>query len=167
MRFNYSQLPPCGHLAITDTPLLRTDTKSPAKVTKVWLKWTPAITESHYYGLTDTLFGPNVTILFSLSRYYGHRAASCNICTHVKSIFSAFVYFLYFCLFFLLSALSLFCSLAAMNKFVQSVMIQMVDRPNTTPIGQNKKTLTFKALLWLMSTFSKDHPFLYESIDLS
>ena len=26
-------------------------------------------------------------------------------------------------------------------------MIQMVDRPNTTPISQDKKTLTFKALL--------------------
>ena len=28
-------------------------------------------------------------------------------------------------------------------------MIQMVDRPNTTPIGQDRKTLTFKALLYL------------------
>ena len=27
----------------------------------------------------------------------------------------------------------------------QWMMIQMVDRPNTTPIGQDKKTLTFKA----------------------
>ena len=26
-------------------------------------------------------------------------------------------------------------------------MIQMVDRPNTTPTGQDKKTLAFKALL--------------------
>ena len=32
---HYSQLPPCGHLAITDTPLLRTAAKSPAKVTEV------------------------------------------------------------------------------------------------------------------------------------
>ena len=32
---HYSQLPPCGHLAITDTPLLRTAAKSPAKVTDV------------------------------------------------------------------------------------------------------------------------------------
>ena len=31
----YSQLPPCGNLAITDTPLLRTAAKSPAKVTDV------------------------------------------------------------------------------------------------------------------------------------
>ena len=31
----YSQLPPCGHLAITDTPLLRTAAKYPAKVTDV------------------------------------------------------------------------------------------------------------------------------------
>ena len=29
------------------------------------------------------------------------------------------------------------------------MMIQMVDKPNTTPIGQDRKTLTFKALLYL------------------
>ena len=29
------------------------------------------------------------------------------------------------------------------------MMIQMVDRPNTTPIGQDRETLTFKALLSL------------------
>ena len=28
-------------------------------------------------------------------------------------------------------------------------MIQMVDKPNTTPIDQNRETLTFKALLYL------------------
>ena len=28
-------------------------------------------------------------------------------------------------------------------------MIQMIDRPNTTPIGQDRETLTFKALLSL------------------
>ena len=27
------------------------------------------------------------------------------------------------------------------------MMIQMVDKPNTTPIGQDRETLTFKALL--------------------
>ena len=27
--------------------------------------------------------------------------------------------------------------------------IQMVDRPNTTPIGQDRETLTFKTLLYL------------------
>ena len=41
----YSQLSPCGHLAITDTPLIRTAAKSPAKVTDDWLKQTPAITD--------------------------------------------------------------------------------------------------------------------------
>ena len=29
------------------------------------------------------------------------------------------------------------------------VMIQMVDRPNTTPFGQDRETLTFKASLYL------------------
>ena len=32
------------------------------------------------------------------------------------------------------------------------MMIQMVDKPNTTPIGQDKETLTFKALLYLNLT---------------
>ena len=29
------------------------------------------------------------------------------------------------------------------------MMIQMSDKPNTTPIGQDRETLTFKALLYL------------------
>ena len=29
------------------------------------------------------------------------------------------------------------------------MMIQMVDKPNTTPIGQDRETLTFKAWLYL------------------
>ena len=29
------------------------------------------------------------------------------------------------------------------------MMIQMVDKPNTAPIGQDRETLTFKALLYL------------------
>ena len=32
------------------------------------------------------------------------------------------------------------------------IMIQMVDRPNTTPIGQDRDSLTFKALLYLNVT---------------
>ena len=28
-------------------------------------------------------------------------------------------------------------------------MIQMADKPNTTPIGQDRETLTFRALLYL------------------
>ena len=36
---NYSQLSPCGHPAITDTPIIRTAAKSPAQTnTDVWLK---------------------------------------------------------------------------------------------------------------------------------
>ena len=36
-------------------------------------------------------------------------------------------------------------SLAASKN---NMMIQMVDKPNTTPIGQDRETLTFKALLY-------------------
>jgi len=90
---------------LAHTSLLRTAAKSPAKVTEVWLKYTPAITDSRCYGPMDTLFGPNVTIsLFSLSRYSGHRAASWNICTHIKSIFSPFLDCL--CIFWSISASS-------------------------------------------------------------
>ena len=35
------------------------------------------------------------------------------------------------------------------------MMIQMVDKPNTTPIGQERETLTFKALLYLR-TFARN-----------
>ena len=30
-----------------------------------------------------------------------------------------------------------------------NMMIQMYDKPNTTPIGQDRETLTFKAMLYL------------------
>ena len=39
----YSQLLPCGHSAITDTPLLRKGAKSPAKTTKKCMEITLAI----------------------------------------------------------------------------------------------------------------------------
>ena len=48
---------------LADTSLLRTAAKSPAKVTDVLLKQTPAIMDSRYYGLTDTGFGPDVIIV--------------------------------------------------------------------------------------------------------
>ena len=70
----YSQLSPCGHLAITDTPLIRTAAKSPAKVTDIWLKQTPDITDSRYYGLTDTSFRPTAQFYCFNSRYNGQWA---------------------------------------------------------------------------------------------
>ena len=44
----YNQLSPCGHLAITDTPIIPTATKSPAKINY------RRLTEinSRYYGLS-------------------------------------------------------------------------------------------------------------------
>jgi len=45
---NYSQLSPCGHLAITDTPLLRTAAEVPQN--KKLLKPAPATTDFLYYG---------------------------------------------------------------------------------------------------------------------
>ena len=40
-----------------------------------------------------------------------------------------------------------FVLLLAVSK--NDLMIRMVDKPNTTPIGQDKETLSFKALLYL------------------
>ena len=45
--------------------------------------------------------------------------------------------------YFVLSAL-------ALSKI--DMMIRMVDKPNTTPIGQDRETLAFKALLCLIVT---------------
>ena len=144
-----------GHPAITDSSKIPDE--SYRRLTEI---------NSRYYGL-------------SLLRTYGHfiRSQRHNFIVfslvviadteqHLGifarflrlSYLSFLVDFRFFCL-----SIKILCSLAAMNKFVQSVMIQMVDRPNTTPTGQDKKTLTFKALLLLISTFSKDLPFLYES----
>ena len=79
---------PLGHLAIKDTPLLRTVAKSPAKVTDIW-----AETNSRYNGLSllraygHFIRSQRHNFIVFLSRYSGHRAASCNICTHIKTIF--------------------------------------------------------------------------------
>ena len=40
-----------------------------------------------------------------------------------------------------------FFKLLAVGK--NDMMIQMFDEPNTTPIGQDRETLTFKALVYL------------------
>ena len=64
----YSRLSPCGHLAITDTPSLRTEASLPARRLKKWLKLTPVITNSRYYGNAENFMPPSATIhLFFLS----------------------------------------------------------------------------------------------------
>ena len=64
----YSQLSPYGHIAITDTPLLRTLCKSPAKPIINYIAEALAITDSRYYGIADTLCGPQQTFLFISQR---------------------------------------------------------------------------------------------------
>ena len=128
-----------GHPAITDSSKIPDE--SYRRLTEI---------NSRYYGL-------------SLLRTYGHfiRSQRHNFIVfslvviadteqHLGifarflrlSYLSFLVDFRFFCL-----SIKILCSLAAVNEFVKSVMIQMVDRPNTTPVGQDKKTLTFKALL--------------------
>ena len=41
------------------------------------------------------------------------------------------------------------CFVLSLAVGKNDVMIQMFDKPNTTPIGQDGETLTFKALLYL------------------
>ena len=53
--------------AIADTPLLWTGAKSPAKTTKKCIRITPAIADSRYYEIADTLCDPKRTfVLFYL-----------------------------------------------------------------------------------------------------
>ena len=60
-----------GHLAITDTPLLRTLGKSQAKPITNYIAAALAITDSRYYGIADTSCGPQQTFLLFHSRYNG------------------------------------------------------------------------------------------------
>ena len=61
-----------GHPAITDTPLLRTLGKSPVKPIINYIAAALAITDSRYYGIVDTSCGPQQTFLLFHSRYNGH-----------------------------------------------------------------------------------------------
>ena len=82
---------PCGHLANTDTPLVRTVAESPAEITDRWLKQSPGITDSRYYGLTDTSVGPDSTTVSTIlycsnSRYNGHQSAPCDILKELSQV---------------------------------------------------------------------------------
>ena len=94
---------PCGHLANTDTPLVRTAAESPAEITDRWLKQSPGITDSRYYGLTDTSVGPDSTTVSTIlycsnSRYNGHQSAPCDILEEFSQVI------IYFFLFFSLKS---------------------------------------------------------------
>ena len=41
------------------------------------------------------------------------------------------------------------CFVLSLAVGKNDMMIQMVDKPNTAPVGQDQETLTFKALLYL------------------
>ena len=106
----YSQLPPCGHLAITDTSLLRTpryygQQQNPRRKLQTfdWNKL-PLLRTLATTDLRTLYSVPTSQFYCFLSRYSGHRATSWNICTHIKSIFSAFWDCL--CLFWSISASS-------------------------------------------------------------
>ena len=69
---HYSQLPPCGHPAITDTSLLWTKEKSLAETIKKYMKTALAITDTCYYGHTDTSPGPKLKFSLFFSCYNEH-----------------------------------------------------------------------------------------------
>ena len=104
---------------------------------------------SRYYGLSLLrTYG-----LFIRSQRHNFIVFSLVVIADTEQHLGIFARFLRLSLSFLVDfrffcpSIKILCSLAAMNEFVKSVIIQMVDRPNTTPVGQDKKTLTFKALL--------------------
>ena len=148
-----------SHLA--ENPLLRTAAKSTAKVVDVWLNF-------RYYGLTDTLFGPNVCSHFYcfLSRYSGHRAASWKICSHIKSVFfllfeTVFVFFGRFRLLlsinqnsFIFFSQGPLCSLAAMISS-SSLFKGEVHRADWNDILSND----FNAMWKLMQSLADDQVF--------
>ena len=41
------------------------------------------------------------------------------------------------------------CLCSVLSVYVYHIIMQIVDRPNTTPIGQYRESLTFKALPYL------------------
>ena len=85
----YSQLSRCGHSVNTDTPLLRTDSKSLAETTMKCIEITLATTDSRYYGIADTSCGPKLTFVLLYSRYSGHllfSGSTLNILFVITSI---------------------------------------------------------------------------------
>ena len=58
---NHSAKPATVNSRLTDTPLLRALCKSPAKPIINYIAEALAITDSRYYGIADTLCGPQQT----------------------------------------------------------------------------------------------------------
>ena len=81
----YSQRSPCGHLAITDTPLIRTAAESPAgdwnsllvlRTLATYLQTTLSVPTAQQWA---RFYCPN-------SRYNGHQSASFNILAELSQI---------------------------------------------------------------------------------
>ena len=93
LRFQNCQVIFCTRSQLTvnsrlaDTSLLRTAVKSPE--TLEWNKL-PLLRTRLSTDLRTLYSVPKSQFYCFLSRYSGYRAASWNICTHIKSIFSAF-----------------------------------------------------------------------------
>ena len=69
----YSHLSPCGHLAITDTPIIRTAAKSPIKTDYRRLNEI----NSRYYGLSllrTLTCGPEVSVIKGVDCIWEHSA---------------------------------------------------------------------------------------------
>ena len=75
---NNPQLSLCGHLAITDTPLIRTAAKSPSEnFLNVWLKQSPVITDSLYWG--HQLAVPRVSAITGVDCIMMQHFANCFV----------------------------------------------------------------------------------------
>ena len=93
LRFQNCQVIFCTRSQLTvnsrlaDTSLLRTAVKSPETLERNKL---PLLRTRLSTDLRTLYSVPKSQFYCFLSRYSGYRAASWNICTHIKSIFSAF-----------------------------------------------------------------------------
>ena len=76
---------------VQSTLALRTGAKSPAETTNKSMEITPAITDSQYFGIADTLCGPKLKLLLSCSHYNAHLYLGTYRMTNLYSSFVIFV----------------------------------------------------------------------------
>jgi hypothetical protein len=89
--YKYSQLPPCGHPTITDTPPLRTVSKSPAETTMICIGIAyPSLLRT--LAITDTLCGRKQKFLLFYFRY--GRKIHLTLC-YRRIFFTCIRYLLY------------------------------------------------------------------------
>ena len=90
--YKYSQLPPCVHPTITDTPPLRTVSKSPAETTMICIGIAyPSLLRT--LAITDTLCGRKQKFLLFYFRY--GRKIHLTLCYRRSFLLVLGIYYMY------------------------------------------------------------------------